>query len=72
MDEPTSRVLRLFGEMNSDSLDLHTLMEAGGNDPKAREDVIDVVTRLVSEGYLEERGSDFYALTAKGRAASRT
>ncbi|MEK6325275.1 MAG: hypothetical protein AABN33_26850 [Acidobacteriota bacterium] len=69
MDEPTSRVLNLFAQMNSDTLDLHTLFEAGGNDPEAREQVIDLVARLVREGLLEERGSDFYAITTKGRAA---
>jgi len=69
MDELTRRVLKLYRQMNSDSLDLHTLFEAGGNDTKAREEVIDLVARLVREGLLEERGSDFYAITAKGRAA---
>lgn len=69
MDELTSRVLKLFAQMNSDTLDLHTLFEAGGNDPQAREQVIDLVARLVREGLLEERGSDFYAITTKGRTA---
>ena len=69
MDELTSRVLNLFTQMNTDTLDLHTLFEAGGNDPQAREQVIDLVARLVGEGLLEERGSDFYAITIKGRAA---
>jgi hypothetical protein len=69
MDELTSRVLNLFTQMNSDTLDLHTLFEAGGNDPEAREQVIDLVAQLVREGLLEERGSDFYAITTKGRAA---
>lgn len=69
MDEPSERILKLFAQMNSDTLDLHTLLEAGGNDPQARTEVIDLVARLVSEGLLEEHGSDFYAITAKGRAA---
>ena len=69
MDELTSTVLNLFAQMNSDTLDLHTLFEAGGNDPEAREHVIDLVAKLVREGLLEERGSDFYAITSKGRAA---
>ena len=69
MDELTSRVLNLFTQMKNDTLDLHTLFEAGGNDPEAREQVIDLVARLVREGLLEERGSDFYAITSKGRAA---
>lgn len=58
--------------MNSDTLDLHTLFEAGGNDPEARGQVLDLVAKLVREGLLEERGSDFYALTAEGRVAGRT
>jgi hypothetical protein len=68
MDELTGRVLNLFTQMKNDTLDLHTLFEAGGNDPEARAQVIDLVARLVREGLLEERGSDFYAITTKGRA----
>ncbi|HJZ67991.1 MAG TPA: hypothetical protein VKF81_07715 [Blastocatellia bacterium] len=48
---------------------MHTLFEAGGNDPQSRERVVDVVHRLVAEGLLDERGSDFYSLTPKGQAA---
>jgi len=55
--------------MKNDTLDLHTLFEAGGNDPDARAQVLDVVARLVREGLLEEQGSDFYKLTIKGRSA---
>ena len=33
MDELARRVLKMFIEMGSESLDLHTLFEAGGNDP---------------------------------------
>ena len=69
MDKTTRRVLNLFSQMNEDTLDLHTLFEAGGNDPEARSKVLDVVARLVREGLLEERGSDFYKLTTKGRSA---
>ena len=69
MDQTTRRVLNLFTQMNSDTLDLHTLFEAGGNDPDARSQVLDVVARLVRDGLLEERGSDFYKLTTKGRSA---
>ena len=59
------RVLKLFIDMGSDSLDLHTLFEAGGNDPESRKLVLDVVTHLVDTGYLESRSSDFYWLTDK-------
>ena len=69
MDELANRVLKLFAQMKSDTLDLHALFEAGGNDPDARAQVLDVVARLVVEGLLEEQGSDFYKLTIKGRSA---
>jgi hypothetical protein len=70
-EELTLRVLEVFGEMGSESLDLHTLFEAGGNDPQSRERVLDVITRLVHTGLLEPRGSDFYSLTDKGHSALR-
>jgi hypothetical protein len=38
MDDLTRRVLRVFIEMGKESLDLHTLFEAGGNDPTSRGD----------------------------------
>ena len=50
------------------SLDLHTLFEAGGNDPEARQKVVDIVVQLIDGGYLEPRGSDFYDITEKGQA----
>jgi hypothetical protein len=71
MDKLTLRVLSLFSEMGRESLDLHTLFEAGGNDPKSRQQVLDVVTRLVDTGHLESKGSDFYSLTTKGQVAVR-
>ena len=67
MDELTARVLKLFIEMGRNSLDLHTLFEAGGNDPSTRDRVLDVITRLVDSGHLEAEGSDFYLLTERGR-----
>ena len=70
MDELERGVLKIFIEMDSDSLDLHTLFEAGGNDPESRKRVFDVVMRLVDTGHLESRGSDFYSLTSKGRRAA--
>ena len=71
MEESERRVLQLFIEMGSDSLDLHTLFEAGGNDPTSRERVLDIVSRLVDSGDLESRGGDFYLITDKGRRAVR-
>jgi len=70
LDELTRRVLGMFGELGRDSLDLHELFEAGGNDPDARREVFYRVESLVERGLLEERGNDFYALTEAGRAAA--
>lgn len=71
MDKLTSLVLRSFAHWKKDSLDLHTLFEAGGNDPDARTAVFDIVERLVKEGLLEELGNDFYSLTEKGKQAAK-
>ena len=67
MDALTEKILAMFGSFNKETLDLHELFEAGGNDPDARTAVLDTVERLVQDGLLEERGNDFYALTREGR-----
>jgi len=67
MDVLTKKVLAMFGSFNKETLDLHELFEAGGNDPDVRSAVLDRVERLVQDGLLEERGNDFYALTPEGR-----
>jgi hypothetical protein len=72
VDQLTKRVLQSFGQWKKDSLDLHVLFEAGGNDPDARTRVFDIVEQLVKEGLLEEEGNDFYSLTEKGREALRS
>jgi hypothetical protein len=71
MDELTKKVLRSFDHWNKETLDLHVLFEAGGNDPEERTRVFDIVERLVKEGLLESLGNDFYALTEKGREAAK-
>ena len=60
----------MFERMNKETLDLHELFEAGGNDPDERRQVLFTVERMVEEGLLEERGNDFYALTAEGKRAA--
>jgi hypothetical protein len=70
MVEMRKRVLAMFGQMGKETLDLHELFEAGGNDMDARREVFYTVERLVEEGLLEERGNDFYALTAEGEKAA--
>ena len=67
MDVVGAKILAMFGSFNKETLDLHELFEAGGNDPDARTAVLDRVERLVQDGLLEERGNDFYALTREGR-----
>jgi DNA-binding transcriptional regulator PaaX len=57
----------MFRALGKQSLDLHELFEAGGNDPEARTAVFDAVERLVGVGLLQEEGNDFYSLTEKGR-----
>lgn len=71
MDELTLNVLGMFERFGKETLDLHELFEAGGNDPEARTAVFDAVERLVKDGHLEEQGNDFYALTESGRALAR-
>lgn len=67
LTEVTLRVLGLFGELRSETLDLHTILElAGGNDPTEREAVFDMVEALVVRKMLAERGNDYYALTELG------
>jgi hypothetical protein len=70
MDEQTQKVLGQFKRFKKESLDLHELFEAGGNDPDGRKEVLYTVEQMVEEGLLEERGNDFYALTEKGREAA--
>jgi DNA-binding transcriptional regulator PaaX len=70
VDELTIKVLRSFAIWRKDTLDLHELFEAGGNDPEARTAVFDIVERLVKEGLLQEEGNDFYSLTDKGKIAA--
>lgn len=67
MDELTKEVLRSFAVWGKDSLDLHELFEAGGNEPDARTAVFDIVEQLVRDGILKEEGNDFYSLTEKGK-----
>ena len=69
MKQTEKRVLGSFEHWNKDKLDLHTLFEAGGNDPDARTAVFYAVEQLVKEGLLREEGNDFYSLTEKGREA---
>ena len=63
-------VLRLFGAMGEQRLDLHVLFEAAGNEPEERLRVLDAIDELVRAGMLDSCGGDFYALTEKGKSAA--
>ena len=67
VDELTKKVLGSFAHWRKETLDLHELFEAGGNDPDARTAVFDIVEKLVKDGVLAEEGNDFYSLTEKGK-----
>jgi hypothetical protein len=54
MNPLSLRVLKIFGEMKQERLDLHVLFEAAGNEPAERERVLDAVEELVNVGVLEE------------------
>ncbi len=71
MKDIEKRVLGSFEHWKKEKLDLHTLFEAGGNDPEARTEIFYAVERLVSEELLKEEGNDFYSLTEKGRKAAQ-
>ena len=70
MEQVAQQILRMFNRFGKESLDLHELFEAGGNDPDERKEVFFAIEQMVEEGLLEERGNDFYALTAEGREAA--
>jgi DNA-binding transcriptional regulator PaaX len=72
VNEIDKRVLKSFELWKREKLDLHTLFEAGENDPEARTAVFDSVERLVKEGLLQEEGNDFYSLTEKGKIALKS
>lgn len=71
MNEIEKRVLASFDYWGQETLDLHQLFEAGGNDPDQRTAVFYAVEKLVEEGLLNEEGNDFYSLTEEGHEVVR-
>ena len=66
-------ILRMFQGRETEGWDLHAFFElTAGDDQEQRAGVLDVVDRLVALGCLDSRGSDFYTLTDKGRAAAES
>ena len=68
-DDLEMQILQLYRDSSRERWDLHTFFELAG-DARNRAVVLDIVDSLVSGGYLESRGSDFYTLTNKGREAA--
>ena len=71
LDPLSTRVLGIFRLFDRESLDLHALFEAGGNETAERTEVLDAVEGLVRQGLLEAQGGDFYGLTEKGKRVFR-
>jgi hypothetical protein len=55
-------ILRAFTEMEREQVDLDVFFEAAGNDPAARERVLNAVGELQCAGIIESCGGDLYAL----------
>lgn len=71
MDNFELKVLRMFAHWRKETLDLHELFEAGGNDPEDRKQVFYAVEDLVEKGLMIERGNDFYELSEEGKKAAQ-
>jgi hypothetical protein len=70
VNETERRLLELFDALEREAIDLHAFFElAGGNTPAAQQAVLAAVDHLLAQGWLEERGGDFYARTESGRQA---
>lgn len=70
-NETALQILDLYHGRDEQAWDLHAFFEFFAGDARGnREAVFDLVDRLVERGYLESRGSDFYTITEKGKAAA--
>jgi glutaredoxin len=64
-----ARVLRIYDELERESLDLHAMFEfTEAHSPEKQEEVLSAVAELVGVGYLRAgEGGDFYSRTEDGR-----
>lgn len=71
MNDVATKILKLYDEMQMDSLDLHAFFELAGDESLGQhEDVLDAVAELVGVGMLRPAdGGDFYQRTEDGRIA---
>jgi glutaredoxin len=64
-----ARVLRIYDELDRESLDLHAMFEfTEAHSPEKQEEVLSAVAELVGVGFLRAgEGGDFYSRTEDGR-----
>src|SRR6202142_33000 len=64
-----ARVLRVYVELERESLDLHAMFEfTEAHSPEKQEEVLSAVAELVGVGFLRAgEGGDFYSRTEDGR-----
>lgn len=68
MNETERRFLKLFDDLERDTLDLHAFFELiGNNSPENNQFVLATIENLLAKRWLSELGGDFYARTEAGR-----
>ena len=68
MNETERRFLKLFDDLDRDTLDLHAFFELiGNNSPENHQTVLATIENLVTKGWLDELGGDFYMRAEAGR-----
>lgn len=68
MNETERRFLKLFDDLDRDTLDLHAFFEMiGNNSPENHQTVLATIENLVTKGWLDELGGDFYMRAEAGR-----
>jgi hypothetical protein len=68
MNETERRFLKLFDDLDRDTLDLHAFFElVGNNTPDDHQSVLATIENLVTKGWLDELGGDFYMRSDAGR-----
>lgn len=68
MNETERRFLKLFDDLDRDTLDLHTFFElVGDKTPANNQTVLATIENLVTKGWLDELGGDFYMRADAGR-----
>jgi len=68
MNETERRFLKLFDDLDRDTLDLHAFFElTGDKSPENHQFVLATIENLLTKGWLDELGGDFYMRSDAGR-----